>query len=123
MTKRRSGSVLCIGNNPVLLNLRCSLVREDGWDLLSSGSGHDGILQFSRKHVDIVVVDMNDDGSEAALIAGEVKRLDGGTRVILIVPDGKVLIAGATEQADAVLLRSEENDKLIETLRSLVPKT
>ena len=74
MTKPRSISIFCIGNDLVPLNLRCLHLREHGWDVLSSGSGSEGVLQFSRHIVDAVVVDLNHDGTEAAWIIGELKR-------------------------------------------------
>lgn len=49
-----------------------------------------------------VVVDFNDDGSEAALIIGELKRLRPEVLIIL-VKDEKVLVPGATRQASAVV--------------------
>lgn len=50
------------------------LLKEHGWNVLSSGSGHQGVIRFSQEEVDAVVVDLNG-GAEAALITGELKRL------------------------------------------------
>ena len=105
MTKRRGNCVLCIGNDPVSLNLRCSLLREHGWRVLSSGNGHEGILRFGQELVNAVVVDLKDDGSEAALIIGELKRLRPEVPVILMQEE-RPLAAGATQQASAVVAKS-----------------
>jgi CheY-like chemotaxis protein len=121
VTKRRRNSVLCIGNDPVHLNLRCSLLKEHGWNVLSSGSGHEGVIRFSQDIVDVVVVDLNDDGTEAALIAGELKRLRPEVPVILVVTDGKTLAPGATQQADAVVVKAEEAFNLIDALKAVLP--
>lgn len=80
------------------LNLRCLHLREHGWDVLSSGSGYEGVLQFSRHIVDAVVVDLNRDGTEAALIIGELKRLRPEVPVIMLVTDEKLLAPGATQR-------------------------
>lgn len=120
MTKRRGSSVLCIGNDPVYLNLRCSRLREHGWNVLSSGSGHEGVIRFGQEVVDAVVVDLNDDGSEAALITGELKRLRPEVPVIILVTDGRVLAQGATQQANAVIMKSQESLNLIDALKAVL---
>lgn len=115
----RNGTALCIGRGPIELNLRCALLRENGWNVVSSGSGHEGVLTFTREKFDIVVVDLNEDGSEAALITSELKRQQPRIPVVLIV-SGKPLIDGATAQASAVVLKAEEFQTLPSILRGLV---
>ena len=113
--------MLCIGNDPVHLNLRCSLLKEHGWNVLSSGSGHEGVIRFGQEVVDAVVVDLNDDGTEAALITGELKRLRPEVPVIILVTDEKALANGATQQANAVVVKSQEAGMLIGALKALLP--
>ena len=120
MIKRSGNSVLCIGNDPVHLNLRCSLLKENGWNVLSAGSGHEGVIRFGQEVVDAVVVDLNDDGTEAALITGELKRLRPEVPVIILVADGNTLAPGATAQANAVIVKSKEAHRLIDVLRDLL---
>ena len=78
VVQKRNKSVLCIGNDPLGLNLRCALLKEHGWNVFSSGSGHEGVIRFGQEAVDVVVIDLNEDGTEVALIAGELKRLRPG---------------------------------------------
>jgi len=112
--------VLCIGNDFVNLNLRCSLLREYGWNVLSSGSGHEGVIRFGQEQVDAVVLDLRGDGSESALIASELKRQRLAVPVIMLVAAREALVPGATEQADAVLLKASESRELHKTLKSLL---
>ncbi len=121
MTKRSGNAVLCIGNDPIHLNLRCSLLKEHGWNVLSAGSGHEGVIRFGQEAVDAVVVDLDDDGAEAALITGELKRLRPEVPVIILVTDAEGLANGATQQASAVVMKSREARALIDTLRALLP--
>ncbi|MGC1451622.1 MAG: hypothetical protein WA830_16445 [Candidatus Sulfotelmatobacter sp.] len=97
MIERRGHSVLCIANDPVNLNLRCALLAEHGWRVISSGSGHEAVIRFGQEVVDVVVVDLDGDGSEAALITGELKRLRPAVPVIIVVTDKKALANGATQ--------------------------
>ena len=118
--KLRGRSILCIGNDFLNLNLRCALLAEHGWEVFSSGSGHDGVTRFGQEKIDAVVLDLDSDGAESALILSELKRQSPGIPVVMLVRDSKTLAPGATVQADAVLLKSEETAKLNQVLRELL---
>ncbi|MFZ0735096.1 MAG: response regulator [Candidatus Sulfotelmatobacter sp.] len=122
MTRRERGSLLCIGDDPVNLNLRCALLKKNGWQVQSSGCGHDGVLRFQHAPVDLVVIDLDRDGAEAALIISELKRLRQGVRVLMLVTDHRTLAPGATRQADAVVAKAEEGERLVEALEKLERK-
>lgn len=117
--ERSARSVLCIGSNAVHLNLRCSLLREHGWNVFSSGSGHEGLVRLGTQAIDLVILDLDNGGVEAALVAGELKRLRPNVQVIMLVTDRESLVEGALDSADAVLLRSEVGVKLLEALQAL----
>lgn len=38
----RASAVLCIGDDPLRLNLRCSFLKANKWRVLSAGSGYEG---------------------------------------------------------------------------------
>jgi len=120
MKKKAPLSVLCIGTDPVNLNLRCSALKDQGWDVVSSGSGHDGVFRFGKQHFDAVVLDLNDDGAEAALIASELKRQIPTTTVVMVIPSSTGLMPGATAQADAVVLKSQERRVLAVQIEKLL---
>jgi CheY-like chemotaxis protein len=115
------GVVLCIGNEPVHLNLRCSLLKEHGWYVLSSASGHQGLLRFQTEmavQAVILDVEMGTDGAESALIAGQLKSMRPSVPVILLVTEGEALVDGALQCADVVVPRSEIS-KLLEVLNKV----
>ena len=120
MTRQQGNNVLCIGNDPVSLNIRCNSLKEHGWQVLGSGSAHEGIIRFGQESVDAVVVDLNSDGAESALAMGELKRLRSAVPVILLVEERDNLAAGATGVADAVVEKSEEARVLIGVLKTLL---
>ena len=117
---KNHGVVLCIGNDLVNLNLRCSLLEQCGWHVLSAGNGHAGVTRFGQERVDAVAIDLNHDGSESALITAELKRQRPQVPVIILVANREVLVQGATQQADAVLLKCEEAQLLHDTLKNLL---
>ena len=57
--ERSARSVLCIGSNAVHLNLRCSLLREHGWNVFSSGSGYEGLVRLGTQAIDLVILDLD----------------------------------------------------------------
>jgi CheY-like chemotaxis protein len=118
--KRGGKTVLCIGNDPVHLNLRCSLLKEHGWTVLSSGSGHEGVIRFSQDVVDAVVVDLNNGVAESALIAGELKRLRPEVPVIVLVAEGNHLAEVAPQLANLVIPKSQEASMLVDALGALL---
>jgi CheY-like chemotaxis protein len=119
--KRGGKTVLCIGNDPVHLNLRCSLLTEHGWNVLSSGSGHEGVIRFSQEAVDVVVVDLNHGVVESALITGELKRLRPEVPVIVLVAAENTFADVAPELANVAILKSQEASMLVDALRALLP--
>jgi CheY-like chemotaxis protein len=119
VTKLTKKTILCIGDDLVGLNLRCALLKEHGWNVISSSSGHDGVTRFGQENIDAVVLDLNKDGTESALIADALKRQRPDVRIIMVVRDQAALVRGASAQADAVVLKLEEGSKLNEALRKL----
>jgi two-component system, NtrC family, response regulator GlrR len=117
---RPGKAILCISNDPVPLNFRCTLLKTHGWNVLSAGSGHEGVRRFAREDVDAVVIDLDHDGAEAALITGELKRKRPKVPVILLVASDTTLVPGATKQADAVIAKSEESASLVKVLSELL---
>lgn len=120
MSKRTNYCVLCIGDDPVHLNFRCAFLKEHGWKVISSGGGHEGIIRFGQEQVDVVIVDLNDGGSEFALVAGELKRLRPHVPIIMLATEGKDLVPGAADQADAVVGKSEDARSLVAAVETLL---
>jgi DNA-binding response OmpR family regulator len=97
---------------------RCTFLRDHAWRVLSSASGHEGIRRFTAEPADVVVVDLNGDGAEGALIAGELKRLHPKVPVIILIVDGESLVEGALDSADAVGPRGD-HPQLLKVLAAL----
>jgi len=84
--------------------------------VFSSTSGHMGVFRFAAELADVVVLDLPGDGSEAALIAGEMKRISPKVRVIILITQGETLVEGALDLADAAVPRSDDFEDLLKAL-------
>lgn len=120
MGKRVAQSVLCIGSDFVNLNLRCTLLNNQGWEAVSCSNGHEGVFRFMQDHIDLVVLDLGKDGTDAALIASELKRLRPRVPIVMLIANKESLVPDATAQADAVVLKSEEEVVLPGCVRGLL---
>jgi acyl-CoA hydrolase len=108
----RSRTILSICSDIFSQFRRCAFLREHGWLVLGSSSGHSGIVQFAAELVDVVVLDVDGDGAETAVIAGELKRTKEKVPVVLLVGEGQTLVEGVVECADAVVPRLNESGLL-----------
>jgi DNA-binding response OmpR family regulator len=109
-------TVLCISDDPIRLNLRCATLKERGCQVLTAASGHDGILRCGRQRVDAVILEADGDGSESALIVGELKRLHPQIPVIMLLARRESLARHATALADVVVRQSKNPAKLLAAL-------
>ena len=58
------------------------------------------------------MLDVDGDGADTAVIAGELKRTKEKVPVIMLVGDGQALVEGALNSADAVVPRLDESELL-----------
>jgi len=123
LKERSHRTVLCIGDDLLNLNLRCSLLKKQGWRVISSGSGHDGLFRFAEGGIDAVVLDLDDDGSENALIASQIRKQQPGIPILMLIRDQSRVASGVSEQADALILKEDEEQLLPALLKQLFEKS
>jgi DNA-binding NarL/FixJ family response regulator len=95
-------------------------LKDDGWDTLCEVSPNEGVLRATRETVHAVVLALDDEGAEGALIAGELKRQRPKLPIIMIVPEGSSWLPEATAQAEEVVIDSNERADLPAALRRLL---
>lgn len=115
--RRVPRTVLCIGDEAVRLNFRCSFLKQHGWNVLSSGTPHEGIIRFSQQEVDAVILDFDTDAAQAALVAGQLKRVRPQVPVVVLVPEGNFFPEDTLQCADLVVPNSDQP----QLLRALAP--
>jgi len=111
--------VLCVGSEPVRLNRRGSWLRKHGWEVLSSGNIHDGLQQFAKQAIHLVVLDVNGETPDAALSTAGFKQLRPEIPVIVLI-DGNAS-GGDLSWGDAVV-KCDDVHALLEAIQRLTGK-
>jgi CheY-like chemotaxis protein len=119
-SQRRRVTILCIGDDPIQLNLRCSFLRERGFEVLSSTNGYEGLILFGQQPVEAVILDLDDGDAESSLVAGELKRTRPEIPVIMLVAERPALGQNGSQCASAVLPRTEMPEGVLRTLRDIL---
>ena len=95
-------------------------LKHNGYRVLTSTSGYDGVNLLSAAVVDAVVIDFDLDLPQGPQVAAEIKRLRPRTRIILL-SQGPELPEGALELVDGVVLIASEPESLLIALEKILP--
>ncbi len=96
-------SLLCIHRDPAQL----SLLKENGYELVTARSGSDGLRLLMSQSVDVVVLDYELsllDG--ATTVAAEIKKVKPQVPIVMLT-DHLELTEGALKSADALVIKSD----------------
>jgi DNA-binding response OmpR family regulator len=116
-------TILCIGSDALALHFRASSLKHQGYQVLTSTSGHSGLNLMSGAVVDAVVIDFDLDHLRGPQVVAEIKRLRPSTRVILLSQDrDSELPEGATESVDSVVPIAGEPESLLKALAAILPQ-
>jgi CheY-like chemotaxis protein len=114
----QSKTVLCIDDNPDVLECEQAFLESFGYKVLTASSGGKGLELASSHLVDVVIVDyimLEMDGHEVAL---KLKRLRPQTPIIML--SGAVDVpAQALKCVDAFIAKSQVASQLLPTIAQL----
>ena len=119
--QRPRDTILCIGSDALALHFRASFLKHQGYQVLTSTSGHSGLHLMSGEVVDAVVIDFDLDHLRGPQVVAEIKRLRPSTRVILLSQDSE-LPEGTTESIDSVVPIAGEPESLLKALEKILPQ-
>jgi DNA-binding NtrC family response regulator len=98
------------------LLLRAELLRRQGYRVLVSSNGFETMELCSRERVDAVVLELDRNRAEVALIAREIKRRRPEVPTIVLA---EAPADGLDELADALMPR-EDHPELVKSLQKLL---
>lgn len=115
--KRRT--ILHFGTDRVFLLLRSRSLNEMGYDVLNASDGFEAIQLAALKPVDAVVLDLDRNHAEVALVASEIKRCRPEVPTILLT-EGNGPAANARELADALVPKRDNVKMLVTALENVL---
>ena len=114
--------ILLVDDNRDGLLVRCSLLEEVGYSVLSAHNGEEGLKLFSSTEVDVVVTDYRMPRMNGVELIQKIRKVNPNIRVILL--SGFVEPLGLTEEntgADVVIIKSSnEAAHLVRWVKRLV---
>lgn len=97
-----NGSLLCIHRDPTQL----SLLQENGYELVTATTGHDGLRLFRSRPVDAVVLDYELGLLNGMVVAAEIKKVNPRVPIVMLADDVE-LSGSAFKAVDALLTPSD----------------
>ncbi len=110
-----NSTVLCIHRDPAQL----SLLKENGYDLVSATNGPDGLRLFMLQSPDAVVIEYQLGLLDGAAIADEIKQFRPKVPIVMLA-DHVDLPGGVLKSVDALLAKSDGPHFLLATVHFLL---
>ncbi len=118
--EKRRRTILHYGTDRVVLLLRARGLNEMGYRVLNASDGFNAIKLAAQEQVDAVVLDLDRNHAEVALVASEIKRGRPQLPTILLA-DETTHPGRAHDLADALVPRRDNVEMLITTLENILP--
>jgi len=96
-----TNTLLCIHKNPAEL----SLLKENGYELLTTNNGKEGLHLFKSRAVDAIVIDYHLGALDGAAIAAKIRRVKPEVPIVMLADDLE-LPEAVLNSVDAVVARS-----------------
>jgi CheY-like chemotaxis protein len=106
-----NNTVLCIHREPTQL----SLLRENGYDLVTATDGHEGLQLFRLRPVDAIVIEYPLSLLDGAVVAAEIKQVNPQVPIVMLAEHAD-LPDDAFKSVDALVIKSDGDHFLLATL-------
>jgi CheY-like chemotaxis protein len=109
-------TLLCIHCDPAPL----SLLRANGYRVLTATSGHEGLQLFMTRQVDAIVLEYHMGFLDGGVVAAEIKKTRRPQIPILMVVDHLDVPEGALRSVDIVVDKFDGDHFLVSAVRSVL---
>lgn len=106
-----NSTLLCIHRDPAQL----SLLRENGYDLITASNGREGLQLFMSRSVDAIVLEYHLGLLDGSVVATEIKQVKPHLPIVMVTEDLE-LPDGALESVDAVVTKTDGPHFLLEAV-------
>lgn len=76
--------ILVVDDEPMIVKLLSTILREKGWDVTEAGSGSDGIEQLERNRFDVILTDLVMPGESGIDLLRAAREIQSDVEVILM---------------------------------------
>ena len=120
--KEQSRRILVVDDEKSIQEVLKALLTAMGYEVVSAGSGREGLHLFLENPIELVMTDLNMPGMDGFSFASHIKRKSPGTRVVLITG----LEKGAVDEnlkrgcIDSVLIKPFGLEDLQKTVQGMV---
>jgi len=118
-SEKKRGTILHFGADPVVLVLRAWNLNQMGYRVLNVSDAAEAVKLAARRRVDAVVLDLDRNHAEVALVATAIKRCRSQVPTILLAEE-TALLHRAHELADALIPKRDDLGMLITALENLL---
>ncbi len=110
--------ILCVDDAEIALRIRKLLLTIAGYEVVTATSGEEGLEQFKREAIDLVIADHFLTDQTGTEIAREMKTIKPNVPILIVsasadTPEGM-------EFADEFLPKGESPEKLLQTIARLL---
>jgi CheY-like chemotaxis protein len=116
---KKPRTILHFGTDRVVLLWRARSLNEMGYHVLNANNGFEAIQLATRGQVDAVVLDLDRNHAEVALVAEEIKRSRPQLPTLLLT-EGATPRNRAHEMADALIPKRDDLEMLVTALETLL---
>lgn len=88
MTKK--GTILVVDDEPNQRDIIAMILADDGYGVLTAGSGEDALLQYRQEKVDLVISDYKMPGMDGIELVRKLRSIDAGAAVIIMTAHGSI---------------------------------
>jgi DNA-binding NtrC family response regulator len=117
--EKKHRTILHFGTDRVVLLWRAHGLNQMGYRVLSASNGFEAIKLATFERVDAVVLDLDRNSAEVALVATEIKRCRPQLPTILLT-EGAVAVDGARAPADALVPKRDDLEMLVTALENVL---
>jgi DNA-binding response OmpR family regulator len=118
-SEKKRGTILHFGADRVVLLLRAWNLNQMGYRVLNVSDAAEAVKLATRRRVDAVVLDLDRNHDEVALVATAIKRCRSQVPTILLAEE-TALLHRAHELADALIPKRDDLGMLITALENLL---
>lgn len=118
-SEKKRGTILHFGADRVVLVLRAWNLNQMGYRVLNVSDAAEAVKLATRRRVDAVVLDLDRNHAEVALVATAIKRCRSQVPTIVLAEE-TALLHRAHELADALIPKRDDLGMLITALENLL---